>query len=173
MILDMINDMRRFHILKTIFFQRNFEKYEFARLAQVRKLMDKHYSFKKENVINMGTNAEKKEEQSFVWTYVMKPIKKWMNLIKKREIRLKLLLRNKNILTAWTHMQNIHDNLLVSVHEDTKTQADSQSSLTMLLFSVCFSAAAPWFFPFLSSFTLVVKNWRKYYEFMKYSTIFF
>jgi hypothetical protein len=75
-ILDLINDMRRFHILKTIFFQRNFEKYEFARLAQVRKLMDKHYSFKKENVINMGTNAEKKEEQSFVWTYVMKPIKK-------------------------------------------------------------------------------------------------
>ena len=76
MFLDLIYDLRRFHTLKTIFIQRNFERYEYARLAQVRKLMDKHYSFKKENVINMGTNPQKKEEQSFVWTYVMKPIKK-------------------------------------------------------------------------------------------------
>ena len=78
--IDMRNDARRFWQLRNLLWL-PYERFEFTRLNRVRIYMDQHMSYDKEEMVNMGKqfenqNAENKEKEHFIWTYIIRPMRK-------------------------------------------------------------------------------------------------
>ena len=83
--IDYHNDQRRLYKLATRFFWLPYERYEYTRLQRVRTLMDQHITYDKERMLREGyeevnneggQHQQKKKPQRFIWSYIIKPVRK-------------------------------------------------------------------------------------------------
>ena len=65
-----LNDMHRLFWLRQNLFWIPYYRYEYTRLSSIRAEMDLHKTYKKETVLD----EDKKE--SFIWSYVIRPVRK-------------------------------------------------------------------------------------------------
>jgi len=66
------NDLKRLWRISNFFYV-PYQQFEYTRLSKVRKLMDSHMSYDKEELLQKD---EKDENNKFVWSYVLRPVKK-------------------------------------------------------------------------------------------------
>jgi hypothetical protein len=68
------NDQRRLWMVSNKFWV-SYEQFEYTRLNKVRELMDNHMTYDKEEMLKKDGDEESKDEK-FVWSYVLRPVRK-------------------------------------------------------------------------------------------------